>query len=131
MTKITVDKALIEQAISALADTQTDGESPQWDIEKAAYDALRAALVEPAVEPVAWRAKDANGRWMYGGLPAPELPVDAPQLLFASPPPPAEVPLLTPEELIDAHPVLCGLTDDDLEFARAIEQAVRQKAGLQ
>ena len=32
-------------------------------------------------ESVAWRAKDANGRWMYGNLPAPELPVDQPEFL--------------------------------------------------
>lgn len=50
--QITVSRALLQQAIDALSDTQTDGESPQWDIEKAAYDALRTALEQPAVEPI-------------------------------------------------------------------------------
>ena len=36
-------------------------------------------------EPVAWRAKDANGKWMYGDLPAPELPFDQPKQLYAAP----------------------------------------------
>lgn len=58
--QITVSRALLQQAIDALSDTQKDGESPQWDIEKAAYDALRTALEQPAVEPVAWTPV-ANG----------------------------------------------------------------------
>lgn len=62
--QITVSRALLQQAIDALSDTQTDGESPQWDIEKAAYDALRAALEQPAVEPVGYLAfRDGSPAW--------------------------------------------------------------------
>lgn len=60
--QITVSRALLRQAIDALSDTQTDGESPQWDIEKAAYDALRTALEQPVQEPIGWY-------WEYNGRP--------------------------------------------------------------
>ena len=39
------------------------------------------AAPQPAELPVAWRAKDANGRWMYGNTPAPDLPGFQPELL--------------------------------------------------
>lgn len=42
-------------------------------------------VAEPVQEPVAWRARDANGRWMYGDLPVPDLPNDKPKLLFSAP----------------------------------------------
>jgi hypothetical protein len=40
----------------------------------------------PVQEPVAWRAKDANGRWMYGDIPAPELPTNQPDPLYTTQP---------------------------------------------
>lgn len=46
------------------------------------------------------------------------------------PAPPADVPMLTYQELVDAHPVLYGLGDDDIEFSRNVEKLVHQKAGL-
>lgn len=80
--QITVSRALLRQAIDALSDTQTDGESPQWDIEKAAYDALRTALEQPAVEPVAWFVA-STGLFSLG----PERPFDDDvwQPVFAAP----------------------------------------------
>lgn len=51
--------------------------------------------------------------------------------LFASPPPPAEVPLLTDAEIAEAGKL--NVEGDRMlpySFARAIEKAVRQKAGL-
>jgi hypothetical protein len=41
----------------------------------------RLKAAQPAREPVAWRAMDANGKWMYGDAPAPELPGDQPEFL--------------------------------------------------
>lgn len=169
MTKIVIDKALIEQAIDALADTQTDGESPQWDIEKAAYDALRAALAEPAVGPfdIAQIASDRYKvveahesmfyRWaVVAGDGKQQLYIgrevecqnmarkftgaflDGAWLASQSAPPPAEVPLLTDDEIRETY-LGNGFTVKDGQHdlkpyvfasARAIEAAVRQKAGL-
>ena len=52
MTKITVDKALIEQAVGAL-ETPDGLDEYNRSISDVSIDALRAALAEPVVEPVA------------------------------------------------------------------------------
>lgn len=162
-------KQAMEMAISALADTPTDGESPQWDIEKAAYDALRTALAEPAVEPVAWYdgnkfyatesaaymacADIKNLRPVCTPQPAVE-PVDIEDLAHSAlqealsyglgldlfvryfkavqkASPPAEAPLLTDEEMMEMVTANAGYGGTNFDrVARAIEQAVRQKAGL-
>lgn len=181
MTKITVDKAMIEQAIEAAF-------SPYCTQDLAILvPALRAALAEPAVEPVAWY----DGNKFYATESAAYMacadiknlrPVRAPQPavepvakhcmphgwvinwphpdggtrpvyhpssiqpkfgndmkpdmypVYTSPPPPDEVPLLTEQELRSMHHIEeFGLFCDADEFeqiARAIERAVRRKAGL-
>lgn len=106
MTKITVEKALIEQAIEALACAY---------ISNPTLAALRDALAEPVVEPVAYRSLLASGNYTYCDT---DVFLDNAEPLYASPPPPAEVPvpLLTQADIKD--------------FARVIESLVRQKAGL-
>ena len=145
--QITVSRALLRQAIDALSDTQTDGESPQWDIEKAAYDALRTALEQPVQEPIGWY-------WEYNGRPkgkvffgkTPDQDVIARGLSAEFPcivryvyaAPQAQQPqLLTDEEIKDAirhlyqdSKALQMSIDITLHEFRAIEQAARQKAGL-
>lgn len=184
MTKIAVDKELIEQAVEALRQCEFTTPPAQRTMVKEASTSLRAALAEPAVEPCARlhiTATDTypdvevevlNGELLqpemspvsvYAAPPPPAEPAaelvahatvrplqpdecerkvivkwvnrPVPGPLYASPPPPTEVPLLENEVL--------GLMwrkaerEDDpwspptpLRFARAIEQAVRQKAGL-
>jgi len=47
-------------------------------------------LKQPQAEAVAWRARDANDRWMYGDLPAPDLPAGEAELLALAAPQQAE-----------------------------------------
>ena len=141
--QITVSRALLRQAIDALSDTQTDGESPQWDIEKAAYDALRAALDAPAVEPYGYYFREDHTKFAMpgtgfrlGSTPPSDAEVCIP--LFTAPKapqpaPPADVPMLTDDEirkLADKADEWQESAEYALAYARAIEQAVHQKAGL-
>ena len=148
MTKITVDKDLIEQAINAAF-------SPYCTQDLAILvPVLRAALAEPAVEPVAWRVHPATYGVGHDGVYALTTrteQVDAwrrkgwdVEPLYTSPPPPAEVPLTTEEYTALAHRIASKyahrsdprhiaytfLPSTLEQFVRAIEQAVRQKAGL-
>lgn len=129
MTKITVDKAMIEQALQQLnlldggagvcesanhvkGHQHTSREPCPIDkLHQDAIAALRAALAEPAVERVAT---------LFGSLPVYDTP-------------PAEVPLLSDEE-VGKLTVYGGLHHVEVpllaEFVRHIEQAVRQRAGL-
>lgn len=106
-------------------------------------DQLRALVAEakapqaqqPAVEPVA-EMSHKFGRPVL--LPrAPML--DDKQPLYTSPTPPADVPLLTDEEIAQIASVSGKMLRDyaigksnekPTIFARALEAAVRQKAGL-
>ncbi|MGB4061565.1 MAG: hypothetical protein WBK26_15270 [Burkholderiaceae bacterium] len=82
-----------------------------------------------AVEPVA--VVDANDDGYWAEI-LPDRGVKVGQLLYASPPPPAEAPLLTLDEMDMADPMRCVKFDAiRVEFARNIEQAVLQKARLQ
>ena len=105
----------------------------------AAIDAaLREATAEPVVEPapvgevVAY--KDSSHQWKrirgYERAIA-ELPVGA--KVYASPPPQAEAPLLTRDEIWGIWNMGMGVDEMDqheaFKFARAIEQAIKAKAG--
>lgn len=95
---------------------------------------LRAALEQPAVEPVAY------GRWHEDGyidmvfLDRDECKQyleyeEEPVCLFTTPPPPANVPLLTDDEIYEMYTE--PRSDAEmLAFGREVEQAVRKKAGL-
>lgn len=121
---------------------------------RSAADALRTALEQPAVEPV---RPDVLEKLSYHCLERDDLTLDdcltylqtngwhkvrgrtersmllqLTALMAASPPPPAEVPLLTDDELdaLEVRERPANGPKSTLNFARAIEQAVRQKAGL-
>lgn len=146
MTKIVVDKALIEQVLDAL-ETYAKQYPHMWkgyllDAEQT----LRAALAQPAVEPVAW--------WIVNKTTDEKFVTTRPgdwnnlnwlkRPLYTSPP--AEVPLLAEEvigcfeaaECEGLRQVLEATTDEqlkDLVERRLIHafyaaQAERQKAGL-
>lgn len=140
---ITVSRELLRQALEAI---ELNWKTDEGDAVK---PLLRAALEHPAVEPVqtliaklqadpdyawSWHCSiamayvDAGGDPYTGNQgaarfmkmfanvdPAHELP---------APPPPADVPLLTPAEIATCARFPNG------NFARAIEKLVRQKAGL-
>lgn len=99
MTKITVDRVLIEQAVSAL-ETPDGLDEYNRSISDVAIEALRAALAEPAVAPVAWRVHPATYGVGHDGVYALTTrteQVDAwrrkgwdVEPLYTSPPPPAE-----------------------------------------
>lgn len=193
MTKITVDKETIEQALEALEDCRHGCEHPHKTA--SAVTALRAARAEPAVEPT-YTSTQATACASCGEHKHTPLRIDkmggyvcltcidqklgsllgelgyqeetsavepvavrydlrdrlvaisaaiadqddrAAQAMIreilSAPPPPAEVPLLTDEEIrscadaMDAEPLAEGWGELS-KFARATEQAVRQKAGL-
>lgn len=127
---ITVSRELLRQALDFVDHMQY----PQR-----LKDALRAALEQPAVEPVAWIYQNANTEskylvWDKGTGGRNWMP------LFTAPTPPADVPLLTDDERYDLYrQVMQEHYIDSLhywlqgpahKYAIAIEQAVRQKAGL-
>lgn len=153
MTKITVDKALIEQAIGALEMGIRFGETglgrPPEQYAPPAIDALRAALTEPAVDrvhprhPVVvyWRNDGieacAGIADAYGNFNAAQ---DMRAMITASPRAPTEVPLTHEEISLLAHNIDPG-NWIDLRFkrswhdgfekgARAIEKLLRQNARL-
>lgn len=118
MTKIPVDKDLIEQAIEAAF-------SPYCTQDLAILvPALRAALAELAVRS----CKECNGTGEVETGIGMMVCLDCHK---ASTPPPAEVPLLTDEEMMEMVTANAGYGGTNFDrVARAIEQAVRQKAGL-
>lgn len=85
-----------------------------------------------AAEPVVWASKIALEVASEGGegiIVAAQKRRPNPTLHIT--PPPAEAPLLTLDEMDMADPMRCVKFDAiRVEFARNIEQAVRQKAGL-
>ena len=130
MTKVTIDRALIEQAVDAAF-------SPYCAQDLAILaPALRAALEQPAVEPV------SKGLFVDLIAQHPGLAEELAAIVVDAPPAePARtsqdvctVPLLSDEEIIDAGLsigwVVRYMDKSESEFARAIEQLVRRKAGL-
>jgi len=53
------------QALEALEKTHTQPGCEQWQAERKASVALRAALAQPEQEPVAWRYQNANTDHVY------------------------------------------------------------------
>lgn len=90
---------------------------------------LKDILAEPAMEPVAH--SNSNGIVHAAGYPWGSGEVLTP--LYASPPPPAKLPLLSVTEILDVmrDGNNCNYNDEaeHVDFARAIEQLVHQKAG--
>lgn len=160
MTKITVDKDLIEQALSALEMGLRFREAglgrPPEQYNPPAIEALRAALAEPAVEPdrYVWEEYDRYSHgWGWSENTTPYDPRSAEKkqyhsctdfnnpekvrnfrVLYTSPPP-AEVPMLTDEEVAsEMHRALSSMSYSSeqafMDGVRAGEKAVRQKAGL-
>ena len=180
MTKITIDKALLEQAIAAIELAKDnlrshddncflhdDGEYNSCfcgldsltghllTVTESIEAALEEPVVEPAVEPVAevvttMKPPHASPVWLpfktiYASLKwLDSVPVGT--KLYTSPPPPADVPMLTDDE-IDACYESARISlrqyqskvrgqqimppdGFDWHFARSIQAAVRQKAGL-
>lgn len=112
MTKITVDKALIDQAIEALEGV-CHAHGYQGGTPVAAVTALRAALAEPAVEPVAYRSLLASGSYTYC---ITKCFFDNAEPLYASPPPtgPDVKDCLTTEPLITTG-AMSGMVDAQVQ----------------
>lgn len=130
-------------ALDAIKPVMGFGRVGSKDTEQAAlqsaYESLHNALAEPVVGPVAWVYRGGpfprydtqqyfrgiGGYWVVG------------EPLYAVPPPPADVQLLTDDEIATALPwagfddLIESYSARQLHAAlRAIEQAVRQKAGI-
>lgn len=142
MTKITVDKALIDQAINALSDVLGTSNC-------SLRTKLRAALAEPAVEQdVAYKeakylaealfqkhyARDecyASGRVEWGLCDSTAgIISQIDNMVSVLVRPPANVPMLTQDEISEIDTSEFCDDHNPTEFARAIESLVRQKAGL-
>ena len=147
MTKVTIDRALIESELKTLAAKgcgKCFAQDCDWPECHPRAKELRAALAQPAVEPVAYRYKYLN--FMGDEVWSQDLPRNGKaletQALYTSPPPPAQpartsqdvctVPLLSDEEILQLTPLWFKKYTDGvlLSHARAIEQLVRRKAGL-
>lgn len=155
MTKVTIDKALLEQVHRALQTEQEiycendpeDG-APEYLNEAVRY--LQAALAEPAVGPVA-KAMTAHRAAYFmerfkkeekllgpNEQAAVDFVIDMLTATHTSPPPSADVPMLTGEEF-EAIRKTCAYqfaeacrsgTTKAKTIMQATEAAVRQKAGL-
>lgn len=138
MTKIIVDKAVLEQAIDVLCMglrfRETGLGRPPEQYNPPAIEALQAALEQPqVVEPVAWLL---NGNFyevqqcrLFSKNPGEVVPGQVP--LYTSPQPPTEVPLLSIHELADITTPWSHIRSDySIGIAQATEAAVRKKAGL-
>lgn len=126
MTKITVDRALIEQALMFAHAVDRPTSRGSWNPTgkqlNAFRDTLRAALAASVVEPAEFVYVDHLG--------GTEVVIRDPQLPKAAPPP-AVVPLLSDEEIDSTQQAwIARGMNGSRSFARAIEQAVRQNAGL-
>ena len=77
MTKILIDRAVVEQALEALINTTAP---KNWEV----IATLRAALAEPVQEPVAWLVTDCIGERYLCFSP----PLDSDQVLplYSAPP---------------------------------------------
>ena len=62
MTKITIDRSTVEQALEALKESLYATTDKSQFLAFEAITALRAALAEPVQEPVAWASKRALAR---------------------------------------------------------------------
>ena len=120
MNKILIDWSVVEQALEALEKTHTQPGCEQWQAERKASVALRAA---PEQEPVAWR------HWLHlDGERFSQLTLvprtDADEPLYTHPPR-REWVGLTDEEMVDLQD-RCGVTILREDFA-AIEAALKGK----
>ena len=117
-----------QQALEALEKTHTQPGCEQWQAERKASVALRAALAHQEQEPVARVIDDetpeGSTEWIpYSGR---QVPVKTGDLLYAHPPR-REWRSLSEEEIEDMS--VTG-TDSELrrqQFARAIEAALKEK----
>lgn len=139
MTKVTIDKALIEQAIADLEHISAAAGQVEF-IDKTCQK-LRAALTEPAVEP-ATKAMTAHRATYFmerfkkeekllgpNEQAAVDFVIDMLTAPHISPPPPAEVPMLTEYERLEfvKQAILTGTL---MDLIVRVEAKVRQKVGL-
>ena len=133
MDQVIINRELLRQVLDAF-ETYAKQYPHMWkgyllDAEQA----LRKALEQPAVKPVAWIRREARS-WLAAegyctAYSSP--PCDHPVPLYTAPQAqqPAEVPFLTDKEILEManDGVFLGNVK---EIARAVESAVRKKAGL-
>ena len=141
------DRAIYKAIAENLTPMDTDG--PNWrqrmaDVENTVRVVLSFAAPQaqqPAVEPYGHvtvsrlSQRFENHADQYTFYPAGQVPymdnVDECVPVFTSPPPPADVPLLTDDEREEIIAAKSGYGRTNLNaIIRATEQAVRQKAGL-
>ena len=135
MTNITIDKALLEQALDAL-EHHTEQTRPIHNTQ-VAMDEIRAALERsphPQAEPVAWRWQSTFGGWSYGKKDQINIYVlrdgYAVQPLYAAPP--ASRKPLTDEEMLEVfrqnsslarHGINAPIPPTVVQIIRATERA--------
>ena len=163
---ITVRRELLRQVLETLTCTGEDDDpghrcaccDDYVDRNGPVRKALRTALEQPAVEPVAEASVLELADQLKAGAAFPAYPPmplrEAASVLLkqheeivqlrealrvsATASPPADVPLLTEEEIVAAiasakkipADYIGWVRDQRIEYGRSIEQAVRQKAGL-
>jgi hypothetical protein len=116
-----------QQALEALEKTHTQPGCDQWQAERKASVALRAALErqEQEQEPVAWRYRNANTDHVYlvwkkgtGGRNWTPLYAHPPRREWRS---------LSEEEILPLYNTTPSSHAEMLEFARAIETKLKEK----
>jgi hypothetical protein len=116
MSKITVDRALLEKALEALENSSPDQYPEDAGVFYGARDALRAALAQEEQEPVAKYSDIVSD----GGMD--------PRNKFDHPPRREWVSLTNGEilKVADEHPIE-GFDLEIVEFVRAIERELKEK----
>lgn len=135
MSKIAVDRQILEQALEALENSSPDQYPEDAGVFYDAKDALRAALEQPQQEPVAWRYWHSNGdgtesESVHIGqeLPAWRNPLREPVPLYTHLPS-REWRGLTAAEIgaISDQIERSDFFDIVIPFARAIEDKLKEK----
>ena len=147
MTTITINRAVLEQVLESLKELVADPECDfgpsyelQKDRQKKAITAIREVLAQPErpavqAKPVAWRWKPSEvfGDYVLSTSNDKVLTAESFGMsiepLFTHPAPAREWVGLTDDEVDDLALDENGLPNSHIEFARAIEAALKAKNG--
>ena len=124
-------RAAAQQALRALEGWQDDAPSQWTTADEAAITALRAALAQEEQEPVAWIDNSEHPKHRLYWQSATEKRLYGPLRPLYTAPPRREWKGLSENELGELMRDSCGYpmcpNGDDLAFAHAIEQALKER----
>ena len=130
MSTITVDRAVLEQALEALEQCGLDDSHRSYEKESVAKAALHAALAQQGQEPVAFYVYEwvnPSDGYVFRSFRPEEHYMDRNPDRVIPVPPRREWQSLTDEEILPLYNTTPSSHAEMLEFARAIEAALKEK----